>query len=233
MLEALAVGIIRWRGSASDGAPRPSVRTHALRVAAFTLIAVVVLPGALFALRAYQVPSVRARLEADYLRAPREPLAIEAQPDPSGRVLLTMPVLVTTRVAESWLASAYLVVELSSRACEATRVPLTFRYATADPVGNDFSRDYLVDLDAGGEPTIIFFPVFNDEVFAKFTGIVLGAAHRACVASVSRIEPAREPSLLLFAVLPPDWRASALYSTLTAFEQTDQERRNASAAGPP
>ena len=104
----------------------PSVRIRGLRVAAFTLIAVVILPGALFALRAYQTPSVRARLDADYLRAPRRAGGDRAAaatrrarpPDDAGAG--------TTRVAESWLASAYLVVELSSRACEATRVPLTF-----------------------------------------------------------------------------------------------------------
>jgi hypothetical protein len=105
-------------------------------------------------------------------------------------------------------------------------VPLTFWYHSPFPDGN-YSRDYVVDLDERGEPTIILFPVFYDAQYVQFKGMLLAAAHRSCVVSVSRIKKAHEPIVLLSAVLPPDWRESPLYSTLTSFEQSDEDRRHA------
>ena len=125
-LVALAIRLVRRRVPARAGATGPSARTIALRIAAFTAIAVIVVPGSLYALRAYQAAQVRARLDADYLSAPREPVAIEPQTGSDGRLLPAMPGLWTPGAAKGWLASAYLVVELSSRACGATQLPFTF-----------------------------------------------------------------------------------------------------------
>lgn len=225
VLETLAILLLRRRVPAGEGAAGPPARTIGLRVAAFSLIAVAIVPGSLFALRAYQAPHVRARIEADYLSAPRDPVAIEPQTGARGRVLLAMPGLWPPEGSTGWLSWAYLVVELSSRSCGTTRVPLTFRYESPYPDG-DFSRDYVVDLDERGEPTVVLFPVFHDANYVQFKGILLGAVDRSCVVSVSRIKPEREPNVLLFSVLPPDWRESRLYSTLTAFERNDEERRH-------
>ena len=226
VLETLAMRLLRRRGPAGEGATGPLTRTIALRAGAFALIALAVLPGSLYALRAYQVPHVRARLDADYLGAPREPVTIDPQAGPGGRVLLAMPELWTTGASASWLSSAYLVVELSARACDALRVPLTFKYESPFP-GIDFSRDFVVDLDERGEATVVLHPVFYDATYAQFKGILVGAAHRSCVAGVSRIKRAHEPTVLLSAVMPPDWRELPLHSTLASFEQNGEKRPHA------
>lgn len=196
---------------------RAALKAQSVRIAAFAMLAVVILPAPLVAARWYQTRSVSDYLESAYLGASREALALQPAPAGPGMTLLTAPTLFSERVPGIGETAEYVVVEFSSKACEVLDLPVTFRYEP-EPLRAEMSHLIHVSLSDGGASSLVFHPVFFHPQLGRFTGIEVNTAHQGCVASVSRIPQSRTPPVTLGATFSPNWKQAKLFQTLSKFE---------------
>jgi hypothetical protein len=132
-----------------------------------------------------------------------------------------------------------LIAEVSSNVCPVDRSALTFRYRANDP-SVDFTRTYDVDVPTGGQPTKVYFPVFQTGATSPepdslaFGGLEIAASELPCLKHVGRFaEPDAFPLLLPF-IAPADFRGLPLHQTLRGWERDPlKDARLSSYWGPP
>src|SRR5262249_4349194 len=139
---------------ADPGAWRPSARVAAVRVLVFAGIAVLGLAGPVWALRAYQTMHVQRLVGREYLGAQPRPVATVPAMAADGRVLLDMSGLWSSLDPRETVATAYLVVELSSARCDALFWRARYRYDAETPA-SDFSHLESVAIPDGYRPAFV------------------------------------------------------------------------------
>ena len=218
VLERAAVALfrrVRRRRHPAVPDAAPPWRTIAGRMATFAALAALLLGVPLAALRVYQGPHLRTLLARSYVGAERQPLAAIKAPVSGDRVVLDLSSMFVEAPVPDVLRSAYLVVELSPRQCDAMQIPMTFRYHAPTPEEGAYHVD--ARLEPGDRSTLVFFPVFQD-IYTQFKGVEMAPANAECVASVSRVQEDRVPDVLLNAVFTPQWERATLYDTFARFE---------------
>jgi hypothetical protein len=197
------------------------------RMAVFVMVAAAVVVGSLATLRAYQTPHVRAMLRG-YEAAPRQRLPTTVATG-SEKVLIASPGLWSLSPREDPsmpVRVRYLVAEFAAGpACDAVRLPVTFRYRYHDKT-SDFSREMILKLSRHGEATRVFFPAYHDEnwwsaeisLAAYFDGIELPLGYDGCLTGLSRSTDLERYPLLLDLTLVPRWEEATPFQTIAAFE---------------
>jgi len=136
--------------------------------------------------------------------------------------LITSPDLWVTRSSEASktpVSAQYIVAEFSGLSCGVARLPVTFKYASAEKL-NDFSRHMVMALGRhSNEPTRVFFPAYYYADASHFQGIEVPAGHELCLTSLSRVKDTSTPPLLLDVTFAPAWQSTRLFQTLSAVER--------------
>jgi len=169
-------------------------------------------------LRRYQTGEVEALLTR-YIKAPSQPLAVEATTASGGRVRL-MPVLPAREDTQPrWPVEAeMLIADIGGPACGNSTVDLTFTYVQKDnSPREDFSHVIRVSRASPDEAaTTVFAPVylFPFDPHIVFKGIEVAENQVTCVTRIAHMtDPNRFP-LLLETTLSPTWRQALLYQRL-------------------
>ena len=192
---------------ASDLLPRTR------RMVSFAIASVLVVAGALVVLRAYQQRHVTALLER-YLEAPTEAVTLTRTPMDGRRVLLRDSALSDS--SHAGVAAEYLVVEIVRPHCARLLAPVTVRYVTMSGY-TDLSQRIYVPVPEVDAPFRLFFPVYSAPG-SRFAGLELIEDDIDCIASVRRVRDLDRLPIMLNLTLPPDWRQTKLYQTLTSWE---------------
>jgi hypothetical protein len=181
-------------------------------------VSLVVVP--LWILRLYQ-QRTGARLLASYEEADRIDLPLDPVPADEGRVRVGGLVLGRNGEMRPRSVHSNMVAIDLAAACDARRMPLTFRYVASDPL-SDFSQtvEIALPVNASARPVRVFFPAYDsgatnpDPRLLRFAGIELADRHIGCVKSLALFRhPDRFP-LLLETVLPGDWTERPLHERL-------------------
>jgi hypothetical protein len=149
-----------------------------------------------------------------YADAPRTPLAIE-QIAEAGHTLLAVPTLWAALDRRAPVNARYVVAEFSPQ-CGAVRLPVTFAYASPGDAW-DFSLDTVVDL-AAGTPTEVFFPAYNTDDGARFTGVRVDRGFESCVSRLTQVTDIRPFPMLLVLTLPSGWQHARMHQSIAAWE---------------
>jgi hypothetical protein len=185
----------------------------ATRVLTFAIIAIAIVVLPIGVARAYQDRHVPAMLQK-YADAPRTPLAIERVAE-AGHTLLAVPALWAARDRRAAVDARYVVAEFSPQ-CGAVRLPVTFAYASPDDAW-DFSLDTVVNL-AAGTPTEVFFPAYNTDDGARFTGVRVDRGFESCVSRVTQVTDIRPFPMLLVLTLQTGWPRARMHQSIAAWE---------------
>jgi hypothetical protein len=152
----------------------------------------------LWTARAYQQPAVRAMLSR-YLEAPRDQI-------PLAQVLSSEPRIRVSAHTDPETADLIAVDVNASRCGERTTV--AFRYG--DPARKGYERSFVVGhRGAGSGLTHIFMPIYDG-----FQRLELSDAPSGCVDGVYRVRKPEQFTMLLEAILPPEWKREPLYQRL-------------------
>jgi hypothetical protein len=178
--------------------------------------AVVLLP--FLGARAYQDRHQRSFLR-QYLEAADDPVAIE--PIPMGEKTLLRVAPSTTAIKKTTaiktVTTDYIVATVNHASCSAVRLPITFRYRSAE-ARNDFSYDTTLVLAADHDTTRVFFPAYSVEGETRFEGVEVPIGCESCIREISRIRDLARFPILLDLTVTADWEKQPLYQTLTAWE---------------
>jgi hypothetical protein len=152
----------------------------------------------LWTARAYQQPTVRGMLSR-YLEAPRDQI-------PLAQVLSSEPRIRVSPHTDPETADLVAVDVNASRCGERTTV--AFRYG--DPARKGFERSFVVGRrSAGPGLTHIFMPIYKG-----FQRLEVYDAPPGCVDGVYRVRKPEQFTMLLEAILPPEWKREPLYQRL-------------------
>jgi hypothetical protein len=193
--------VIHWR--AADGRARSmllEIRTRydwigGARIAGAIVGGVVI---ALWVCRGYQQVSA-SRLFQSYVDAPKQLVADVSADSRLQRMRLS-------HARESDPGAGFLEIDLDVPHCGA-EPSILFAYdrpSSFSPVRK------LEQRSAGDEPTRVFHPVY-----AGFTGVKFTDITPACLKTVAWVSVPNRVPLLLAATLPPSWRRTPLFETLT------------------
>lgn len=195
----------------------PLTRSAGFMVA---VLAVIFVPW--MSARAYQQRSVTELLTA-YVTAATVPLPSVQASDGMTRLAGDEAGWPRPRGPRS-MYGELLAVDLTGD-CGAAIVGLSAIYRAANSAA-DFSRSFDVGAPAAGEVTRVFLPIFETGATAApddrlaFAGIDVPSAEASCVAGVSRIAEPERLSLLLPAVLVPQWQRGPLHQRLARWEDS-------------
>ncbi|HEV2986144.1 MAG TPA: hypothetical protein VGX46_17220, partial [Vicinamibacterales bacterium] len=204
-LVSVCAGALRVHGWSSAWLGVAGRRALALGVG---LIIIVAAPVVL--LRAYQQRHV-TRLIESYLEAPTQTLTLIPAPLGNARCLLRPNEL--GQSTEPAVRAEYLMADITRQRCADAMVPVTVRYVTL-PGYTDLSEQFDVSLPSSDSPFRLFFPVYYSPG-GYFAGVEVPEADRGCVAGLRRVTSIDRTPILLNLTLPPDWRETKLYQTLT------------------
>lgn len=212
--------------------PAPSSRWRPVGFA-IAITAAVVLP--MTVLRAYQQRAATALFDS-YVEAPRESLALSAEPAGPGFVRLAKEAL--PEGPRRSMRSDVIVAEVSADRCPVTHTAMRFTYDTTNP-DLDFTRTYDVEVPARGGIARVFVPVYRSSATGPreelvFGGVEIAEAELQCITGLSRLTAVDELPLLMPVVLAPDWRERPLHQALRGWERdaTGPGRARALYAGP-
>jgi hypothetical protein len=220
-IDAVAVWVVATRVADSrvldvqrlmgDGRARTRMLTMATAMALLVFVPLTML-------RRYQIGAVEALLTR-YVKAPSQPLAVEATTAGGGRVRL-MPVLSAREHTQPrWPVEAeMLIADIGGPGCRNSTVDLNFTYVQKDnSPREDFSHVIRVSRVSPDEAaTTVIAPIylFPFDPHIVFKGIEVAENQVMCVTRIAHMtDPSRFP-LLLETTLSPAWRQALLYQRL-------------------
>jgi hypothetical protein len=236
------VSLVAWlvrprRGASSIGqAAARSARHVALGVLTGAVM-VAIAAGAMTAARAWQQRRVTALFEralaAPLLDVPltREPLPPVAAAEKSRapwesmvawRPLAWLNPVLLRPAPGAWpvagapapLHAEYLVIEFGGARCKESVVPIMISYSsTVRSIDTNYTRAFDVPVTNGSR---LLVPIIEIPGTSRFDGLVVSGDRAVCVHRVRRVDPPEvTPLPYVFAVLPANWRSTALYQRLT------------------
>lgn len=146
--------------------------------------------------RAYQQPIARSMLAA-YLAAPKDQIPLPQVFSDDQRV--------RTAPKTDPETADFIIVDVNASACGAHP---TVAFSYNDP-RRPYGRLFAVDRQTGPGLTHILMPIYGG-----FRRLEFGDAPPGCVDGVYRVRDVSRFSMLLEAMLPPDWRRQPLYQRL-------------------
>ncbi len=221
---AAVAAIVRYpitRERAKDASPllpKHGAKGAILRVAVFSVIAVVGIFVPLQALRIYQTGQVRKVLEA-YEAAPRTGLSFHTTSQENGFVLVQSDEGAKCGPQPDGppcFNYDYLVAEFDS---SEGAVPFLVRYEGSS---HDVAFTWTGTIPrAEGGPVRLYFPAYyarwrnTDHEWTRYKGLELAPEFLPRLRSLDRVDHPERFTFLLTATLAPDWREKPLYQRLT------------------